>query len=203
MQINIWALRKPLHRVYFESGTKHTNHVFQDRWDVWVHTTRIFSHSVLCPFFLLEHLFLLCFRWKTYPSQHQGLWYNIARCTVVFAMSKSFIIEAILFTDNLISSVELIKSISHLKDSKADTYVSSVSPSSKESVLPKNGSRHDNLAFKVVPWNKFDIQRFDGYTCTIFGMFAQYRIQTFKGPVKCVILISRSFIIILRRGRVV
>lgn len=63
-------------------------------------------------------------------------------------MSKSFIIEAILFTDNLVSSVE---SISHLKDSKADTYVSSVSPSSKESVLPKNGSRHDNLAFKVVP----------------------------------------------------
>lgn len=63
-------------------------------------------------------------------------------------MSKSFIIEAILFTDNLVSSVELIKSISHLKDSKADTYVSSVSPSSKESVLPKNGSRHDNLAFQ-------------------------------------------------------
>lgn len=53
------------------------------------------------------------------------MWYNIARCTVVFAMSKSFIIEAILFTDNLVSSVELIKSISHLKDSKADTYVSS------------------------------------------------------------------------------
>lgn len=66
-------------------------------------------------------------------------------------MSKSFIIEAILFTDNLVSSVELIKSISHLKDSKADTYVSSVSPSSKESVLPKKGSRYDNLAFKVVP----------------------------------------------------
>ena len=52
-------------------------------------------------------------------------------------MSKSFIIEAILFTDNLVSSVELIKSISHLKDSKADTYVSSVSPSSKESVCRK------------------------------------------------------------------